>query len=256
MTDLEALAEQMTAEQYKRWGLEEPHDDLRGPTWDKVRRAKENALKDLTDLGYSIAGPDEMITPKKSITPIEEAFKDFDIAGPDEVVVPREPEETLIQAMYDALHATTRTSNPTAWKAGLEAVFDVDGFLKYLAANQVIQNWDTYGVMTHNYYLYNDPAMGKLRWIVWDNNEALSDNRRSLPLALNTTGTDWPLINYLINNSDYETTYKGYVKSIASSSFATSRMGPIYSAQQSLLSTSAGNEENGYTHRCRPKKNK
>ena len=153
-----------------------------------------------------------------------------------------------IQAMYDALHASTRTSNPTAWKAGLEAVFDVDGFLKYLAANQVIQNWDTYGVMTHNYYLYNDPAMGKLRWIVWDNNEALSDNRRSLPLALNTTGTDWPLINYLINNSDYETTYKAYVKSIANSSFTTSRMGPIYSAQQSLLSTSAGNEENGYTH--------
>jgi len=153
-----------------------------------------------------------------------------------------------IQAMYYALHSSTRTSNPTAWKTGLEATFDVDGFLKYLAVNNTIQNWDTYGVMTHNYYLYNDPSIGKLKWIVWDNNEALSDNNRAIPLAMNTTSTDWPLINYLINNSDYETTYKAYVKSFANSTFATSRMSGIYSAQQTLLTTSATNEETGYTH--------
>ncbi len=155
-----------------------------------------------------------------------------------------------IQAMYDALHASTRTSDPTAWKAGLEAIFDVDGFLKYLAANNTIQNWDTYGNMTHNYYLYNDPAMGKLRWIVWDNNEAFTsgNGRKSpLPFAMNTTGTDWPLINYLINNNDYETTYKAYVKSFANSSFTTSRMSAIYNTQQNLLYTSANNEETGYT---------
>jgi len=153
-----------------------------------------------------------------------------------------------IQAMYDALHASTRTSDPTAWKIGLESTFDVDGFLKYLAVNNTIQNWDTYGVMTHNYYLYNDPAIGKLKWIVWDNNEALSDNRRAIPLAMNTTGSDWPLINYLINNSDYEITYKAYVKSFANSTFASSRMSGIYSTQQTLLTTSATNEETGYTH--------
>jgi len=79
---------------------------------------------------------------------------------------------TDIQALYDALHADTRTSDAAAWRAGLEAVFDVDGFLKYLAVNNTIQNWDTYGKMTHNYYLYNDPADGLIKWIVWDNNEA------------------------------------------------------------------------------------
>ena len=31
-----------------------------------------------------------------------------------------------IQALYDALHATTRTSDPARWRADLEAVFDVD----------------------------------------------------------------------------------------------------------------------------------
>jgi spore coat protein H len=156
-----------------------------------------------------------------------------------------------IQAMYNALHASTRTTNPSLWKTGLEATFDVDGFLKYLAANNTLQNWDTYGLMTHNYYLYNDPKIGKLRWIVWDNNEAFSSGngaRQSLPFAMNTTTTDWPLINFLINNSDYEATYKAYVKRFANTSFATSRMSGIFTTQQSLLSTSAGNEQTGYTY--------
>ena len=156
-----------------------------------------------------------------------------------------------IQAMYDALHESTRTSNPSTWRSNLESVFDVDGFLKYLAANNTIQNWDTYGLMTHNYYLYNDPVMGKLRWIVWDNNESFQSGngpRSALPFAMNTTTTDWPLINFLINDATYEATYKSYVKSFASSTFATSRMSGIFSAQQSLLSSSASNEESGYTY--------
>jgi spore coat protein CotH len=155
-----------------------------------------------------------------------------------------------IQAMYNALHASTRTSNPEAWKAGLEAVFDVDGFLKYLAVNNTIQNWDTYGVMTHNYYLYNDPAMNKLRWIAWDNNEAFSSgsgNRKAVSFSMSEVGTGWPLINYIIANADYQATYKSYVKSFVNSSFSASQMSGIYTTQKALLSTSAQNEESGYT---------
>ena len=39
------------------------------------------------------------------------------------------------------------------WRANLETVIDTNVFLKYLAVNTVVQNWDTYGRMTHNYYL-------------------------------------------------------------------------------------------------------
>jgi spore coat protein CotH len=36
-----------------------------------------------------------------------------------------------------------------------------DVFLKYLAVNGIIQNWDIYGLMVHNFYLYNDPDTEK-----------------------------------------------------------------------------------------------
>ena len=63
---------------------------------------------------------------------------------------------------FYGLACSTRTTDPATWRTNLEAVFDTDTFLKYLAVNTVIQNWDTYGRMTHNYYLYNNPDNGKL----------------------------------------------------------------------------------------------
>ena len=56
-------------------------------------------------------------------------------------------------------------------------MFDVDHFLKWLAVNTAIDNWDTYGAMAHNYYLYGDPRQkGRLQWIPWDNNMAFGIN--------------------------------------------------------------------------------
>ena len=43
-----------------------------------------------------------------------------------------------IQGLYDALQSSLRTSNPALWKANLEAIFDVDGFLKYLPVGATI----------------------------------------------------------------------------------------------------------------------
>jgi hypothetical protein len=65
-----------------------------------------------------------------------------------------------------------------AWRAALEAAFDVDLFLRWLAVNSSIGNWDAYGAMAHNYYLYGDPLKGgRLRWIPWDNNFAFGTGR-------------------------------------------------------------------------------
>jgi spore coat protein H len=89
-----------------------------------------------------------------------------------------------VQAVYEALHASTRTTDTTQYKADLEAVFNVDLFLKWLAANVTMQNWDTYGRMTHNYYLYNHPTNG-MSWIPWDNNEAFEEGKQGGRCLLN-----------------------------------------------------------------------
>lgn len=74
-------------------------------------------------------------------------------------------------AAIDALHSDT--TDRSAWRGRIERVFDVDLFLRWLAVNTAIGNWDAYGAMAHNYYLYGDPVRGgRLRWIPWDHNMA------------------------------------------------------------------------------------
>ena len=119
-----------------------------------------------------------------------------------------------ILALYDALHDDTRISDPAAWRANLEAVFDVSGFLNYLAVNTIIQNWDTYGVMNHNYYLYHDPATDLLTWIPWDNNEAMKTGRMREPLSMSMDEVNerWPLIRYLMDDPVYSAEYADLVE--------------------------------------------
>lgn len=81
-----------------------------------------------------------------------------------------------VEALYTVLNSETRTTDPETWREELEAVLDVDEFLRWLATNSVIQNWDTYGGNCRNFYLYADPSDGRIVWIPWDNNFALNGN--------------------------------------------------------------------------------
>lgn len=156
-----------------------------------------------------------------------------------------------IIALFDALHDDTATTAPATWRENLEAVFDVDGFLKYLAVNGIIQNWDTYGRMTHNYYLYNNPETSKLTWIPWDNNEALQDGKQGGALSLDFSNLDsssWPLISKLYADDVYKTRYNDYVLAVIGDSFNTNSMQAAYDSYSALIEPYATTEISGYSY--------
>ncbi len=157
-----------------------------------------------------------------------------------------------IEAMFSALHASTRTSDAAQWRNDLEAVFDVDGFLRYLAANTTAQNWDTYGRMTHNYYLYHDPADDLIKWIAWDNNEALQEGKMGGSLSFDFTETtdEWPLIRYLYDDATYQATYDQYIDDFINSSFSPANAQARYQASYDLIEqyvVGSDGESSGYT---------
>lgn len=157
---------------------------------------------------------------------------------------------TDIQSLFTALHASNRTTDAAAWRTNLEAVFDTDVFLKYLAVNTVIQNWDTYGRMTHNYFLYNNPDNNLLTWIPWDNNEALQTGKNGGSLPLNFSGlsaSQWPLIGYLYNDPTYKAKYDTYVEEVINGPFNASTMQSTYTNYAALISPYATTETQGYT---------
>jgi hypothetical protein len=145
-----------------------------------------------------------------------------------------------VLALFDALHADTRLSDPAAWRSGLEAVFDVDVFLRWLAVNTVVQNWDTYGQMSHNYFLYTDPETDQVTWIPWDNNHALSGMgvRSALSLSLDEVTDQWPLIRYLMDDPIYHAQYDSYVGAVVETVFVPEEMAQTYQAYHDLIAES------------------
>ncbi|MFI3318827.1 MAG: CotH kinase family protein [Rikenellaceae bacterium] len=165
-----------------------------------------------------------------------------------------------VRALYDAINDSSRRVDSVAWQEELERVFDVDIFLRWLAANAVIQNWDTYGRMSHNYYLYNNPSSSLLTWIPWDNNEAFQSSSSNSSAGMSSSSmsaievsemgsvsSSWPLISYLYDVDEYVERYKVYLKKFVDEVFVTSDMQALYEEYYNLLKSSAEAEEYGYT---------
>ena len=131
-----------------------------------------------------------------------------------------------VEAAIAALNAAK--NDPAAWRAALEKTFDPYGFMHWLAINTTIQDWDTYGNMAHNYYLYGDPQEGGvLHWIPWDHNLSLAGmgtfNRQMggpLPLDMSSVADKWPLIRFLYDDEVYRAAYHMFLKHFIDGPFA------------------------------------
>ncbi len=155
-----------------------------------------------------------------------------------------------IEAVFTALHADTRLSDPEQWRVDLEAVFDVDAFLNWLALDTLIQNWDTYGVMSHNYYLYTNPDTGLVTWIPWDNNMALSSTggrQNAKTLDQSTVDEKWPLIRYLMDDPVYEQKYRDFLKTALETVFEPDRLAEIFQTNHDLIAPYVAAENAPYT---------
>lgn len=161
-----------------------------------------------------------------------------------------EADFTDVQSLLTILHDGSRTSDAATWRTNLETVLDTDVFLKYLAVNTIIQNWDTYGRMTHNYFLYNNPETSKLNWIPWDNNEALQTGNMGGAYNLNFSGlssSKWPLIGYLYQDEVYKAKYDAYVEEVINGAFDETTIQALYTSYAALVEEYATSEVSGYT---------
>lgn len=166
-----------------------------------------------------------------------------------------------VQAVITALNATNRTTNAAAWRANLEKSFNVDHYLKALAINNTIVNWDTYGAMPHNYYLYTPTASKKVTYIPWDFNLSMSIagpnaanggsvlmGNVGVSLAMTEVGANWPLIRFLADDPVYFAKYKAFVKDFNDNYFTTSKMNAIFDKNANLISAAVNEEKAPYSY--------
>lgn len=96
--------------------------------------------------------------------------------------------------------------SPEQWREGLEASFDAEIFLRYLAVTRGADNWDTYGGMPHNFYMYNHD--GKLRFLPWDFDLAMTDVHGNDHFAMADVDSGWPLLSRFRDDPVYFARYR------------------------------------------------
>lgn len=191
-----------------------------------------------------------------------------------------------VEAFIKALNSIERTTNAAKWRADLEKTFNIEHFLKYLAVNTTLVNWDSYGTMAHNFYLYNSPTQ-KLTWIPWDHDQALGlkmeapegmrppnnlqskDSKmpesfkpsqgfgpppmvgpmgRNTSLSLKEAGKNWPLIRFIADDEVYFKKYKNYVKEFTENVFTPARMSALFDKNHQLIASAVAKEQKPFSH--------
>lgn len=120
------------------------------------------------------------------------------------------------QRVIEALRALSEGEN-------LEQYINVDEVLRYIAANAVLVNLDSYfGTMEHNYYLYEED--GQLSILPWDYNLSFAgfqsgsaESAVNFPIDTPVSGVsmeDRPLISQLLSVPEYQEQYHAYLQEI------------------------------------------
>jgi spore coat protein CotH len=85
--------------------------------------------------------------------------------------------------------------------------------------------------MPHNFYLYTDPASGRLTFISWDHNLVLggaTSGRRAVSFDKAEIGEDWPLIRFLLDDPVYRAAYASHLRDIGANVFDVAALDQRY----------------------------
>jgi len=166
-----------------------------------------------------------------------------------------------VRAFITALNSPDRITNKAIWRTNLEKTFNMDHYLKFLAVNNTIVNWDTYGAIAHNYYFYTPPDK-RLMWIPWDHNEALKNTAgagaavaRSVSLTMTEVAANWPLLKFVTDDPIYYAKYKQNVKTFTETVFTVAAMITLVERNHALIApfvSGIETEQKPYSHLASP----
>jgi hypothetical protein len=210
----------------------------------------------------------------------------FDRESFDKKTNKSSPDWSDVEAAVQALNASR--ADPASWRAGLEAVFNVNAFLRWLAMNTTLANTDAYGGMPHNYYLYGNPRdRGRIQWIAWDHDLAFGGfggggaqgpaggpqggapagapqggagpntgaSASSASVFHDGDSAEWPLIRFLLDDPVYREMYRGHLADIVSRVFVPEQVNARLRLRRDLIApyvVGLEGEQPGYTFLTSP----
>lgn len=98
------------------------------------------------------------------------------------------------------LMRTVHEDRSAVFRQHLDALFDVDGYLRTMVMDVLLNNWDSFHDNGRNFSLYHHPADQRLHWIPWDYNLCLWQRDLELPPRDDSADGYKPLVARIVND--------------------------------------------------------
>ena len=126
----------------------------------------------------------------------------------------------------------------------LEKVFNVHDYLKIMAADMLLGNWDNYIFNKNNFYLYHNEKTGKLEYIPYDLDNTLGIDWVNVDWAQRnlytwTTSSNRPLFTRLLQIPAYRNEFSNYVNEFVATTFNANAIELQAQQIQNIISAAA-----------------
>jgi hypothetical protein len=135
-------------------------------------------------------------------------------------------EETGFSSLLDFLNFLNNSSNANFF-CEVENRFDVQAYLRYLAAEILTGHWDGYTFNKNNFYLIKRPSDGKFMMLPYDMDNTFGIDWFNIDWSERnvyewTTSTNRPLFNRLMSSAYYRNELTKHLKEMLDEHFSTS----------------------------------
>ena len=126
----------------------------------------------------------------------------------------------------------------------LEKVFNVHDYLKIMAADMLLGNWDNYIFNKNNFYLYHNEKTGKLEYIPYDLDNTLGIDWVGIDWGQRnlyswTTSSNRPLFTRLLQIPAYRNEFSNYVNEFVATTFNANAIELQAQQIQNIISAAA-----------------
>ena len=140
----------------------------------------------------------------------------------------REPTEAQTARLIEFTRLINQSDDAT-FKKKIGQYLDVDGFLRFAAANSLICNLDSFFGLGHNYFLYLNPKTNQFHFIPWDMDLSFGGfgfgggDQTEWAIAQPYTG-DNKLTKRVLALKEYDQAYRGHLKTLTEKAFSPKEM--------------------------------
>jgi len=142
----------------------------------------------------------------------------------------KKPNQAATQRLID-FTKLLNNADDAAFRQQIDTYVDVDAFLRFLAANVVLSNFDSFIGLGHNYYIYLHPKTNRFVWIPWDMNLSFgSFGMAGSPEQITDLSIRKPcmgdnrLVERLLAIKEYDRTYRKHLRELTTTAFVPEKM--------------------------------